>query len=72
MARTHVRRIPRDRETVTLGEVARRLERARSTVYLQALRGELPVVWRADRFEMLRSDLERLIAEHSPAGGAAA
>jgi len=50
---------------VTLGEVARRLGRPRSTVYLQALRGELPVVWRLDRYEMEESELERLEAKQS-------
>jgi hypothetical protein len=56
---------PAGPDRVTLGEVSRRLNEPRSSVYLDAIRGSLPVIWNVDRFEMERADLDRLVAERA-------
>lgn len=53
------RQISKD-DIATIGEIARRLSISRTTAYVMARAGELPVKWRGGRFEMLRVDLEAL------------
>lgn len=59
-------------EPVLMSEVARALGIHRATAYERARAGKLPVTWRGGRFEMRRSDLDRLVRERkgatAPAG----
>ena len=54
-----VQRVP---GPVLLGELQRVTGRPRSTLYIMARSGELPVVFRGGRYEMERADLPRVVA----------
>lgn len=54
-------------DVITLGEYARAVGIGRTTAYVQARSGEIPAVWRGGRFELSRSDYERLVRQHRAA-----
>lgn len=53
------------RDVALLGEVARTLGIPRSTAYIAARAGELPVEFVAGRYEMPRATLDRLVRERA-------
>ena len=56
-------RQPKDTEPVLLSEIARESGLSRGTIYLMARARDIPVEFRAGRYEMQRADLERVVAE---------
>ena len=52
-----------DDDVITLGRFARAMGISRTTAYVQARAGELPVRWRGGRFEMRARDFRRLLQE---------
>lgn len=67
-----MRNTERVEDVITIGRYAKAVGIGRTTAYVQARAGEIPFVWRGDRFEMSRADFERLLGAHRNAEATAA